>query len=961
MRVVEPLVLVLTDVEGSTRLWQDEPVAMDAAMRRHHAIVHGAVAAHGGWRPPDQGEGDAVFAAFRSATAALDAVAQVQRELAAEPWTTSVPLKVRIGVHLGEVAERGGNLFGDPVNRCARLRGLASGGQTLLSAPVYEVVRDRLPAGVSVSDLGEHRMKDLTRPERVHQLDIAGLDTAFPPLSSLDRATHNLPVQAAPFIGREAELASLVAAVRAHRLVTLIGFGGMGKTRLALQAAAELTGDPDVGDVWFVDLATVTDPALVPARVAEAAGVRFGAGDPAQALIAAFAERPTLLVLDNLEQVLGCAAFVSDLVAASPAVRVLATSREPLRVRAERQVPLAPMSLPTGSSTAPLSAQSLSTYEAVRFFVDRACAVRPDFAITNETAPAVAAICARLDGHPLALELAAARVKMLSVDKLLTRLDSALAVLTGGSRDMPERHQTLRATISWSYDACNPAEQLLLARLSVLPAPADLDMVEAVCGDGLEVYDVLEALVERSLVRTSEVDGDTRFGLLVSVRDFAGEHVDPRKVRVLRDRHAAHVTGVFTAPRDPWASIDLTRRELTHLRAALVHLQATDADEQYIHLAAAVDDGLHHNGHLAEYAVVATHALTLGGTPRQRARLFAVLAMTHSALGQVAMELEALHEGLTEARRCDDPDVHANVVVMALGTARTRAELYELIAEYRGLRDLLPPDVREQYDEEEANMVALLLRLFDPPAAEEAARRFCGGAREAVHCVRLAQILLDTGRIDEACEVLARVQDPAVFRGMRSWEFYGLTVRARAGLLQGDLHGARVLAEEARHGLLALGARPWGAAVVLAQIERRESQPRAAVAVFDHALIGAPEPPDALVAQLLWRRAIAHLDCGRADLALEDVTAARKVLQDEELYLLDLLGCLVAEALVLEATDPGRSARLLGAVQAHRGSWLLPFDLDDDAARLTGRLGGDHGAEIERGRVLAPAAAAAGP
>ena len=356
--------LVLTDVEGSTRLWQDEPDAMAAAMRRHHEIVHGAVAAHGGWRPPDQGEGDAVFAAFASATAAVAAVVQVQRELAAERWPTPVPLRVRIGVHVGEVRQRDGNLLGEPVNRCARLRGLGSGGQTLLSAPVFELVRDRLPAGTSATDLGEHRMKDLTRPERVHQLDIAGLESSFPPLTSLERARHNLPMQVTPFIGRADELAALVAAVRAHRLVTLTGFGGMGKTRLALQAAAGLAGDAEVGDVWFVDLATVTDPSLVPARVAEAAGVRFGAGDPAHALVAAFAGRPTLLVLDNLEQVLGCAWFVAELVAAAPAVRVLVTSREPLRVRAERQIPLAPMAVPE----ARVPPEVLSTYDAVRFF-----------------------------------------------------------------------------------------------------------------------------------------------------------------------------------------------------------------------------------------------------------------------------------------------------------------------------------------------------------------------------------------------------------------------------------------------------------------------------------------------------------------------------------------------------------------------------------------------------------------
>lgn len=951
---METLVLVMTDVEGSTRLWQAEPEAMDVAMRRHHAIVHAAVSSHGGWRPPDQGEGDAVFAAFRSATAAVAATVQVQRDLAAEPWPTTIPLRVRVGVHVGEVRRRDGNLFGDPVNRCARLRGLAAGGQTLLSASVYELVRDSLPAGTSVTDLGEHRMKDLTRPEHVHQLDVAGLESSFPPLPSLDRVPHNLPVQAAPFIGRESELAALVSAVRAHRLVTLTGFGGMGKTRLALQAAAELAGDPDVGDVWFVDLAAVTDPSLVPARVAEAAGVRFGAGDPTQVLVAALAGRPKLLVLDNLEQILASAGFVAELVAAAPAVRVLVTSREPLRVRAERQVPLAPMAVPEDG----VAPEVLSTYDAVRFFVDRACAVRPDFKLSHDTAAAVATICARLEGHPLALELAASRVKLLSVEKLLARLDSALSVLTGGSRDMPERHQTLRATIAWSFDALGPEEQLLLARMSVLPAPADLDMVEAVSGEGIEFYERLEALVDRSLVRTTEVDAETRFALLVSVRDFAAEQLDVATRDALRDRHAAHVAVAFARPRPPSAAVALVKRELVHLRAALAHLEQTGADDAFLALVVDVEDGLHHNGHLAEHVALVSRALTLDATPCQRAALHSTLIVTHNALGEIALAREAATEALASARRCDDPQVHAKVAVMAIGSTRTRSEVTELAEEYSGLRARLPGDHRAHCDEVEANMVALRLRYVDPATAEVAARRFLGTSGEAIHCVRLARVLLDTGRIDEASGVLERLQNAATYRGRRWWELMGLTERARAQLMRGDLAGGRALVTEARAGALAMGVRPFVEAEVLAHVEQREGRPQAALAVLDQALAGAPEPPDPLVAALLWRRAVAHLRAGRADLALADVTAAREALQDEELWLLELLGCLVAEALVLEPTDPARSARLLGSVEAHLGPWLLPFDLGAEATALAGRLQQSHCVDLTHGRSLAPALAA---
>lgn len=952
------LVLVLTDVEGSTRLWQDEPDAMDVAMRRHHQILHAAINDHGGWRPADQGEGDAVFAAFSAPAAAVAAVVQAQRELASEAWPTSLPLRVRMGLHVGEVLRRDGNLFGEPVSRCARLRGLASGGQTLLSATLLELVRDELPTGTSVVDLGQHRMKDLTHPERVHQLDISGLPTSFPPLCSLDRATHNLPVQATPFIGRERELAALVATVRAHRLVTLTGFGGMGKTRLALQAAAEVTADDEIGDVWFVDLAAVTDPALVPARLAESAGVRFGTGDPAEALVLAFAERPTLLVLDNLEQVLGCAPFVAELVAAVPTLRVLATSREPLHVRSERQVPLAPMAVPAEAATAPVTAEALSAYEAVRFFVDRACAVRPNFAITKDTAPAVAAICVRLDGHPLALELAASRVKMLTPDMLLARLDSALAVLTGGSRDMPERHQTLRATIAWSFDALSTDEQALLSRMSVLPAPADLELVEAVCGEGLDAFGLLETLVERSLVRTSEVEGGTRFGLLVSVRDFAAEHLDAAAAKDLRDRHAAHVAAVFQRPRSTFADIDLVNRELTHLRAAMSHLRQAGAHAAEVALLISTDDGLLHSGHLAEVLNLCDRALGMTDDPQQRAHLYCLQGMGFEDAGQVHDYRRAFKAGLLEARRCGDPALHANVLVIAVSGTRTRAELDELVEEYAGLRLQLTDEWRTAMDEEEANVLAAVLRYRDPLAAEEAARRFIGAPMDGVHRVRLARVLFDTGRSAEAWETLAPVQDPGCFQGVRVWELHGLTELARAHLVRGDSGTALKLATEALEGQVAIGATRHEAAMVLARLERREGRAADAVAVLDQALGAVSGPPGPQSSQLLWRRALAHHDLGRAERAAADIAVAREVLADEELYLLELLGCLAAEAVVVAQSDPAKAARLLGCVQASRGGWVLPFDLDEDAAALAERLSSTHGDELVHGRTLTPAFAA---
>ena len=573
---VETLALVLTDVEWSTRLWAEEPDAMDAAMRRHHAILHAAIADHGGFRPPDQGEGDAVFAAFASAQAAVAAVSQLQRSLHDEEWPTSRPLRVRAGVHVGEVRVRDGNLFGDPVNRCARIRAAGSGGQTLLSSAVYELVRDRLPRGVGTVDLGEHRLKDLVRPERIYQLDVFGLPHEFPPLASLDRASHNLPAQLTPFIGRGQELTDLLTAVREHRLVTLTAFGGMGKTRLALQAAAELAGEPRIGDIWFVDLADTTDPELVPARAAEAAGLRYDS-DPLGALVAAYGAQPALFVLDNLEQVLECATFVTDLLTHAPGVRVLGTSREPLRVRAERIVVLPPLSLPNPDGP-PATEESLGTYEAVRLFLDRAHAVRPYFAVDDTNAPAVAAICARLDGSPLALELAAYRLKALGIETLLQRLDTALQVLTSGGRDMPQRHQTLRATIAWSYDALDQDQQTLLTRLSVLPAPASYEMIDAVCGGDVDVITTLGDLVDRNLVRVADATHDYRYGLLVSIRDYTAEQLTLGESLRLRDLHADHVTAELLAAATVDPIVGATRlvaKLLPHVRAALAHRRAS--------------------------------------------------------------------------------------------------------------------------------------------------------------------------------------------------------------------------------------------------------------------------------------------------------------------------------------------------------------------------------------------------
>jgi predicted ATPase/class 3 adenylate cyclase len=520
------LTFLFTDIEGSTKLWEHDAPAMQMALTRHDEILKGAIEERGGYI--FKTVGDAFCCAFSTATDALEAALEAQRALLDEGWQETGPLSVRMALHTGAAQERDGDYFGPPVNRVARLLSAGHGGQVLLSLPTQELVRDQHPAGTSLMDLGERRLKDLFRPERIFQILAPELPSEFPPLRTLDAYRNNLPLQPTPLVGREKEVSEVHDLLRRGetRLLTVTGPGGSGKTRLALQAAADLLEDfPD--GAFLASLATLTEAELFLPAVAETLGVKETGDQPLKEILKDYlSERRQLLLLDNFEQVLGAAPAVTELLAGAPGLKVLATSRAPLGLYGEHEFPVPPLSMPDLKRPPPL--ESLTQYEAVGLFVERSRAVKPDFKVTNESAPAVAEICVRLDGLPLAIELAAARIRMLPPQALLARLGNRLKLLTGGARDLPERQRTLRGAIEWSYDLLDEGEKTLFGRLSVFSGGRTLEAIEAVCdkeGELLvDAFEGVSSLLEKNLLKQEEgAGGEPRFVMLETVHELARE------------------------------------------------------------------------------------------------------------------------------------------------------------------------------------------------------------------------------------------------------------------------------------------------------------------------------------------------------------------------------------------------------------------------------------------------------
>jgi predicted ATPase/class 3 adenylate cyclase len=527
---------LFTDIEGSTRLWETEPDKMRPALARHDAIVRTCVEGNRGTVVKMSGDG--VHAVFADPLDAVRATLELQRTLALEA-TEGVALQVRCGMHAGVGERRDSDFFGTAVNRAARIMSVANGGQVLLSHAVAALVSDRLPDGVSLRDLGSVRLRDLVNPERVYQVVHPQLRQDFPALRSLEARPNNLPQQVTSFVGRERELADIRNQLQNTRLSTLFGAGGLGKTRLSLQVAAEVLDDYPDG-VWFVDLAPMTDQRLVPQAVASVLGVKEEAGHPVlEAVVKYVSDRKLLLILDNCEHLLhACAELATQLLRSGPHLKILASSRQPLHVAGETTYHVPSLSVPEPQRT--VTMQALAQYEAVRLFVDRARAVQPSFQITDTNSRSVVDICYRLDGIPLALELAAARVRALSVDEIAARLNDRFRLLTSGDRTALPRQQTLRASIDWSYDLLTNDERALLRRLAVFAGDWTLEAAEAVAPGGevlvADIVDLLSQLVEKSLV-VLEPQGE-RYRMLDTVREYAQERLrESAEDADIRTRH----------------------------------------------------------------------------------------------------------------------------------------------------------------------------------------------------------------------------------------------------------------------------------------------------------------------------------------------------------------------------------------------------------------------------------------
>ncbi len=665
--------LLFTDIEGSTALWETHEAEMETGLARHDELLRGAIEGSGGY--VFKTVGDAFCAVFSSAENALEAALQAQRSLGSEIWPEPIVMRVRMGLHTGECQERDSDYFGPVVNRTARLEAVAHGGQILLSGATAVLVREVLPEGCGLIDLGEHRLKDLGVPEHVFQLTAEDLKASFPPLRSLTNPEleHNLPVELTSFIGRDKELKDIHGLVEESHLVTLTGPGGSGKTRLAMQVAADLL-DGSADGVWLVDLSPLSADDQVVREVASVLGVREGGARPLfETLVESLQFRSLLLVLDNCEHIIDAVANLAEtIVRQCPKVWILATSREPIAVTGERVYRVPPLGLPQ-SREADEDPAVLGTSEAVRLFVERVNEHRPEFGLDETNASTVASICRHLDGIPLALELAAARVSSMSLEEAERRIGQRFRLLSSRSRTGTARQHTLEGAVAWSHDLLSNEEKLLFASLSVFPASFDLPAAESVCSaaagmDEFEVVDLVRSLVDKSLIQTEQGPSGMRYRMLETIAQFAGDRLAESPngaTKRTAEVHALYYLG-FMEKSAPYLSgfdqiewIEKLEADYDNIRTALLFL----AGGQHHGLKALrMVDALRTfwrkrlGGSLGEAHDLATFALDhlqTQSVTKERCGALLSLGVVDGGLGKFGASRNSLEAGLAMARDID--------------------------------------------------------------------------------------------------------------------------------------------------------------------------------------------------------------------------------------------------------------------------------------------------------------------
>jgi predicted ATPase/class 3 adenylate cyclase len=746
---------LFTDVEGSTRLWEQNPVAMRSALARHDTILRSAITESDGIVVKTTGDG--LMAVFDVATDAVSAGIAAQRALLAEPWPDMCVIRVRMGIHTGDAESRGDDYFGPAVNRTARIMAAGHGSQILVSESTARLVGDGLPDGVRLRDLGEHRLKDLGRPQRMFQVAHPTLPAEFAPLATLDLRPNNLPTETSAFVGRETELQAIRERLDVDdvRLITLTGPGGTGKTRLAIRAAADQI-DRFTEGVYFVDLVTATDTDAVLALITTAIGLADTVDrSPLDELRRQLRAQRVLLVLDNFEQVTVAAPILVELLADCPHLKLLVTSRQALRVRGENVISVPPLSLPAASTSATqASAVELSQFEAIQLFVERGRAVRSDFSLTDDNAAAVADICRRLDGLPLAIELATARLNLFSPEALRDRLASTLTALGSGARDLPARQQTLRATIEWSFHLLKPREQRLLELLAVF-ADASVEAVEILAagvadafGKPFDALEDLGSLVDKSLIRQVDSDDDraARVVMLATIREYATERLDgqPEFAAAAREAHARYFTdlvsdAVSTTSADGDDSAARLAPELDNLRIAWRHAVA----HQDLNRLDALRDALwsiyekrgwyHATIQLVDDLLTALTASPDGPDRWQR-------ELTLRASRARAMTLLRGYTGETE-----DAYLEALALVKEHGEVPQQFPVLRSLASYHGFRGEL--DKGMQYAHE-------ILRLAD--AQDDASMRVDGYILLGANTGFSGQLEAGLGYLDQAIETFER-------------------------------------------------------------------------------------------------------------------------------------------------------------------------------------------------------------